>query len=274
MAKQDIWDFPDCSIAQRRRFRRIMSVLFEKGFATVDELVDTLGVSRMTVHRDLDDLDSRGTLTKVRGGATVGRTEQFESSWEYRTRVELGRKQAIAAKAIEYVEPGDSLMLDPSTTAHIFSKYLVSKTPLKVVTPNLHIINELADVQGIELHSLGGVYDLHFSAFMGAHSELSAASFRVDKIFMSTAAISGRTVCHSQARAIRLDRALFEVARQHILILDSSKLGNSALHVFGDVSEWDIIITDDGATEAELDVLRGAGPEVIVAKVADVAESD
>lgn len=244
-----------------------MAKLFENGFATVDELCECLGVSRMTVHRDLDELQSRGSLMKVRGGATVARTGSFESSWSYRRNDNLELKQAIARRALDFVEPGDSIILDPSTTAYLFSQLLREKTPLKVVTSSLPVVTELSQVPDIELHVIGGVYDSQFNSFMGANAEEAATKFRVDKMFMSTAAVSGRTICHSQARVISLDREFFNAAHEHILMLDSTKLAHTALHVFGDAAEWQRIITDSNADPAALDELRQAGPELIVVDV-------
>jgi DeoR/GlpR family transcriptional regulator of sugar metabolism len=265
----EVWEFAGGSVAQRIRFRRIMDMLFEKGFASVDELVDALSVSRMTVHRDLDELDSRGALRKVRGGATVGRTEQFESSWDYRARLAIDKKQAIATKALDYVDPGDSLIIDASSTVYALSKLLSTRTPLTVVTATLPVLAELAPVPSIELHSVGGEYDAHFRSFMGEHADQSARRFRVDKAFISMAAVSGTTICHSQAKAIQLNRAFFDVARTRILMVDSTKFGHSAIHVFSDASEWDLIITDSGAAPADVDALRAAGAEVVVVDVPD-----
>jgi DeoR/GlpR family transcriptional regulator of sugar metabolism len=246
-----------------------MALLFEKGHASVEELVESLGVSRMTVHRDLEELNSRGLLTKVRGGATVARTEMFESSWQYRAREQLEWKRAIGRRALEFVEPGEAIAIDPSTTGHVFSQMLRDKAPLKVVTPSLAVVNELSRMDDIEIHVVGGVYDAHFNCFMGVNAENTAASFRVDKLFMSTAAISGHTICHSQPQAISLDRMLFSVAREHIMLVDSTKLSHSALHVFGDASEWEVIITDSRADPAALAELQAYAKDVIVVDLPD-----
>ncbi|MDR2382058.1 MAG: DeoR/GlpR family DNA-binding transcription regulator [Bifidobacteriaceae bacterium] len=267
MSAQDVWEFTGGTVAQRRRFRQIMTLLFANGFATVDELVTTLGVSRMTVHRDLDELHARGALTKVRGGATVARTENFESSWQYRHGLCLDLKRAISLAALDLVEPGDSIMIDPSTTGYVFSQLLRRKAPLTVVTPSLPVIAELAGGEGIDLYAIGGSFHPHFNCFMGDNANQMAARFRVDKFFMSTAAVFGRAICHSKANAIALDRALFKAAREHVLLVDSSKLGHAALHVFGDASEWDVLITDSGASSEAVEELRQYIPRVLVAEV-------
>jgi DeoR/GlpR family transcriptional regulator of sugar metabolism len=245
-----------------------MTLLFERGYASIEELVETLQVSRMTVHRDLEELRSRGALTKVRGGASVARTENFESSWRYRRDKYVERKRAIAQAAVELVEPGCSLVIDPSTTGFVFSQLLRAKVPLTVVTPSLAVIAELAGAEGIDVHAVGGEFDSHFNCFMGVNAELNASRFRVDQVFMSTAAISGRTICHSKADAIALDRRLFDAGREHVLLVDSSKLGQSALHVFGDAAEWQTVITDSQADPAAVEELRQCGPQVIIAPCA------
>lgn len=268
-ASNEVWESGGGSIAQRARFRRIMDILFEKGFASVDELVGDLSVSRMTVHRDLDELDSRGALRKVRGGATVGRTEQFESSWEYRTRIAVDKKIAIARRALDYVEPGSSLSIDSSSTVHELAKLLVAKTPLTVVTSSLPVLGELAVVPGVELHSVAGEYDPHFRAFMGTRAEQSIRQMRVDTAFISMAAIAGTTVCHSQAKAIQLNRALFDIATTRILLVDSTKFGHSAIHVFSEISDWDLVITDAEAPTQDVETLRAAGVRVDLVDAAD-----
>lgn len=267
-ASNEVWELGGGSIAQRARFRRIMDILFEKGFASVDELVGELSVSRMTVHRDLDELDSRGALRKVRGGATVGRTEQFESSWEYRTRIAVDKKIAIARRALDYVEPGSSLCIDGSSTVHELTKLLAAKTPLTVVTASLPALGELALVPGVELHSVAGEYDPHFRTFMGARAEQSIRQMRVDTAFISMAAIAGTTVCHSQAKAIELNRAFFDIAKTRILLVDSTKFGHSAIHVFSEISDWDLVITDSEAPAEDVEVLRSAGVQVDLVDVA------
>ena len=267
MVGPEVWEYAGGSVARSMRSRQILSILFEKGFATVEELVEELQVSRMTVHRDLDELQSRGALTKVRGGATAARTSSFESNWHFRRKEHLEAKEAIAQRALDYVEPGDSLVIDPSTTGHVFCQLLSEKAPLKVVTCSLPVITDLSNVPDIELHVIGGVYDPNFHCFMGTNAQEAAKRFRVDKIFMSTAALSGRTMFHSQERAISLDRQLFNSAREHILLCDSSKLSHTALHVFGDASEWQVIITDSNADPAALEELRDTGPQIDIVDI-------
>ena len=88
-----------------------MDVLMEAGTASVEDLSLRFGVSKMTVHRDLDDLEQAGLLRKVHGGASIQSSPQFESDFRYREKIATVEKRRIAEYAAGLVEPGQSHFL-------------------------------------------------------------------------------------------------------------------------------------------------------------------
>lgn len=79
------------------RRQAIMDVLMEAGTASVEELSFRFGVSKMTVHRDLDDLEQAGLLRKVHGGASIQSSPQFESDFRYREKIATSEKRRLGS---------------------------------------------------------------------------------------------------------------------------------------------------------------------------------
>ena len=128
------------------------------GSATAAELAERFGVSLMTIHRDLDELERQGIVRKFRGGVTAQPSGVFESNVQYRLKTMRAEKAAIAEHALRSVEPGMAIMLDDSTsTLEIARRLRLGEiTPLTVVTNFLEAINLLSDQRGIHLMALGG----------------------------------------------------------------------------------------------------------------------
>ncbi len=95
----------------------------------VGELAEAMGVSVMTVHRDLEALAARGVLRRFRGGVSALPTSVFESNLDYRLGVQLAEKEAVARAAAELVEPGMSVMLDDSTSVLALAALVRERTP-------------------------------------------------------------------------------------------------------------------------------------------------
>src|SRR6056297_2380058 len=94
------------------RQQAITDLLVAEGEVDLDDLAARFGVSRMTIHRDLDDLESAGVLRKIRGGATIRAGTQFESDFRIRERQDSGAKAAMAEAALDLVEPGMTVMVN------------------------------------------------------------------------------------------------------------------------------------------------------------------
>lgn len=255
------------TLAKRERLEQIRVMLDRNGSGSIEELVDLLKVSRMTVHRDLHELDALGVLRKVRGGATIERSTLYESDYHARLRINRLEKIAIARAAIKLIDPGMAVMVDSSTTANMLAMMLPALRPLTVISNSLSILNELAKADGIRLIGIGGDFIPHYWSFTGIAAEYAARQLRADIGFFSLASIDGLAVCHPSGEAVRINRALKDGSRKSVLLADSSKFGRTTLNVFGSVTEFDVVIVDSGVDAAQLDIMRDAGVKVIVSAV-------
>ncbi|MER8007416.1 DeoR/GlpR family DNA-binding transcription regulator [Streptomyces sp. NPDC094149] len=225
-----------------------------EGSATAAELAERFGVSLMTIHRDLDELERQGIVRKFRGGVTAQPSGVFESNVEYRLKTMRAEKAALADRALALIEPGMAIMLDDSTTTLEIARRLRNGeiTPLTVVTNFLQAINLLSDQRGIHLMALGGDYDPLHSSFLGVSCVEAVQSLRVDVCFASTSAVHGGYAYHQEQHIVSVKRAMLDSAARSVLLIDHTKLARTALHRVVPLSRFDLLLVDDGASPEAL----------------------
>lgn len=251
---------------QAARQRAITEAVMSAGAVRIEDLAERFGISHMTVHRDLDELEGRGLLRKSRGVATALSTALVESSDVYRSSRELPEKEAIATAAMEFIEPGQAIILDDSTTTLHVVPHLHTKKPLTVITNTLTIMNELKSTNGITLLGLGGQYYNWCSAYMGRMTTTAIAALRADLLVMSTSAISDDIAFHQTLETVDVKRAMFDAASRRILLADHTKFDKRALHAMLPLAEFDAVIVDYATDRSHIARLRKSGVNVVVAK--------
>ena len=239
--------------------------MLEHGSANVKDLAGLFGVSLITIHRDLDELERQGVLRKLRGYVTAQPSSLFDSNVRYRLRVAMAEKEGIASFALTQVEPGQSVMLDESTTALMLAKLLPNKAPLTVITNFVMILNELSEVRSIDLVSLGGKYLPFLAAFGGEVCQASLAAVHADILFISTSAVLDCVALHQDERTMRGKRAMMSSANRRVLLVDHTKFGKVAFHKLASLGDFDLVVVDSGIDEAHLVKLRECSVPVQVA---------
>lgn len=251
---------------QHLRQRAITETVMKEGAVRIERLAERFGVSVMTVHRDLDELESRGLLRKDRGVATATSTALVESSDVYRSSRQLAEKEALAGAAMNYVETGQAIILDDSTTTLHLVPYLSAKAPITVITNTMTIMEQLRGSRGITLLGVGGKYYSWCSSFMGRMAIETIESLRADLLIMSTAAITDDIAFHQTLETVDVKRAMFASARKRILLADHTKFDKRALHALQPLSDFDVIIVDAATDREHVARLRDKVETVVVAK--------
>ncbi|QTX04963.1 DeoR/GlpR family DNA-binding transcription regulator [Agromyces archimandritae] len=251
---------------QASRQRAITEAVMAEGAVRIEDLAERFGISIMTVHRDLDELEGRGLLRKSRGVATALSSALVESSDVYRSSRQLAEKEAIAQAAADFIEPGQAIILDDSTTTLQLVPHLQAKKPLTVITNTLTIMAELRATNGITLLGLGGQYYNWCSAFMGRITTTTLAKLRADVLLMSTSAISDDIAFHQTQETVDVKRAMFEAAGTRILLADHTKFDKRALHAMLPLADFDAVVVDAGTSARHVERLKEAGVRVVVAR--------
>lgn len=251
---------------QAQRQRAITEAVMSEGAVRIEDLASRFDISIMTVHRDLDELEGRGLLRKSRGVATALSSALVESSDVYRASRQLVEKEAIAHAALDFIEPGQAIMLDDSTTTLHLLPHLAAKKPLTVITNTLTIMEELRSASGITMLGLGGQYYNWCSAYMGRITTTTIANLRADLLVMSTSAISDDVAFHQTQETVDVKRAMFESSSRRILLADHTKFERRALHAMLPLAQFDAVIVDTGIDPMHLDRLRDNDVNVVVAR--------
>jgi DeoR/GlpR family transcriptional regulator of sugar metabolism len=258
----------EAAASQRARQERIRRQVASQGSARIHDLAETFGVSSMTIHRDLDVLQSQGWLRKVRGGATAEPSALFHGDFGHRSNAMLPAKQAIAAAAVELIRPGQAVILDDSTTALSLAELLPGRFPITVVTNFLAAIKLLGGQPGIDLVGLGGAYYPAYDAFLGMRTLEAIQPIKADLLFMSTTAVTDGVCYHTSTDTIQVKRALMAVAAECILLVDHTKFARRALNELCPLTAFDAVYVDSGLDPAVVADLSAQGVTIRLVRTA------
>ncbi|CAN7170197.1 DeoR/GlpR family DNA-binding transcription regulator [Rhizobium sp. LjRoot254] len=259
---------PSDSRHARQLVRRqlIAEAVMSEGSMRIEDLTARFGISLMTAHRDVDELVSRGLFRKTRGIVTAAPTSLIESSDVYRSTRQSAEKRAIAEAAMQFIEPGQAIFFDDSTTVLQMAALLPAKVPLTAITNSLNLMNALREIRDLTILGLGGHFYNWCNAFMGRMTTNEIMRLRADTVFMSMSAIIDDTVFHQSPEMVETKRAMFDCAARRILLADHTKFERRALHSFAALTEFDIVIVDDGTPIVHLERMRSKGIKVVVAR--------
>jgi len=255
--------------SERARQRRasISNYVIEKGVVRVDEMSRLFNVSLMTIHRDLEILTNEGILRRERGVVTATATSLYESTARFRMNHNVRCKEALCELAINFVEPGQAVMMDDSTTGLALADKLPTKKPLTVISNYRAVIDRLGSHDDMTVICLGGQYYSWSDSYMGYMTERMIKSLRADVLFMSASAIIDNVCFHQGDETASIKNAMFEVSAKRILYVDHSKFDKRALHAVVPLAAFDIIIIDDCLSQEKTNNLSRLGVELYTARV-------
>lgn len=241
------------------------------GRVSVSELSQRLGVSEMTVRRDLDALEHRGLVRRVHGGAVATRPREEGGGFAAREGWQAATKDHLGAAVAALVEPGSRVLLDAGTTTVHVAEHLAQRTPLTIAVLSLQTAQSLADRPGIELLLVGGRSRPGERSLVGplALRTLEALSF--DCFVMS---IGGVHAEHGWSEFSLDDAAVKQAglaqSARTITVADATKLGVRAFSQVAPLGAVDCFVTDSAAEDPKthpngpqtLQALRESGVEI------------
>ncbi|MDO5714806.1 MAG: DeoR/GlpR family DNA-binding transcription regulator [Tissierellia bacterium] len=229
------------------RQKYILEEIKNHGFVKVDDLSKELGVSSMTIHRDLDLLEKKRKLRKKYGGA-VRINELLNETASSKRRTENTKiKKKIAYKALELINHGDVILLDGGSTNFELAKLINDKEHLNltVITNDLNIAVTLCPNTKVRLIMIGGVVDGNNELTSGSLANSFLDNFSIDKSFIGTQAINEEMyIMTTQEKKITLKKKYLERSAQNILVTDKTKFGEDRLFKITQIKDFDYLITD------------------------------
>lgn len=246
------------------RKRIIFDLVRENGTVSIQRLVDRLGVSDMTVRRDIGAMAAEGLLRRVHGGAAALESPPEDPPFAARQVEELARKQAIARFAAQTLKGGESLYLDGSTTCGELARLIPAELPFLVATDSLHVVATLSRHPKVELLVLGGVLQHDGNTIDGVLAVESARKVMVDCCFFSAKGFTSEYISNAVMIGSQVKQIMIRSSSRTVFLADSTKLGARGVIKLCDWSEVDEFLTDDGLPGAEIEAIRSKDTQVHV----------
>ncbi|MCU1663411.1 MAG: DeoR family transcriptional regulator [Pseudonocardia sp.] len=240
-------------IAEHERQQEVLRLLDTAGRVSVADLVRRFGVTAVTIRKDLEVLERRHLLARVRGGA-VSAEGADEGAFEMRLRHGRHAKTAIARAAAALVPDGAAIALDCSTTCYYLAHELRGRRSLIVVTNGLRAAESLSD-SGVTVVLPGGTLRRSSWSLVGDFGDLVASRGQLAMGFFGVRSLSrehGLMELSVEETAVK--RRLAAACTEIYGLFDSSKIGRFALHSFAPAHRITALYTDDGAAP---DALQG-----------------
>ena len=253
------------------RQRTIVEYLNIVGVCMYQDLAQQLGVSEMTVRRDVDKLVPTGAAIKILGGVQTAHASKnlYESPVQERLPIRRLQKEQIAREAAREIQPQQTIFLDGGTTCIVLAQYLAKKFEgLTIVTHSALVCMEFGrNSRGSKntVFTLGGQLDPANACFVGPTAEEIAQRFFVDIAFFSTKGfLPTEGTFESSIATIRVKQIMAEQAARAILLVDHSKFGQRALCKALDIKQIHKIVTDEGTAAADLAMVEQHGVAIRV----------
>ncbi|SDG51080.1 DeoR/GlpR family DNA-binding transcription regulator [Klenkia brasiliensis] len=249
------------------RSEAILQALEVVGRVQVTELAAQLGVSTVTIRKDLEALEQRSALRRVRGGA-VATPAAEEGAFETRLRHRQAAKEAIAEAVAPLVRDGDVIALDSSTSCWYLAAQLVDRRGLVVITTSLPTATLLSERTDATVVMPGGTVRRSARSLVGHVGDVLAGRGRIDRGFLGGHGISAERGLLDLASEEAAAKAQLADACDLVYgLLDSSKFGSFSIHTCVPVDRLTAVYTDSGVDPAAAAAIKSAGVPVHAVEV-------
>ncbi|KWX87559.1 DeoR family transcriptional regulator, partial [Paenibacillus riograndensis] len=223
--------------AERRK--KIIDLVHQDKRVLVSDLSRMFEVTEETIRRDLEKLEKDGILSRTYGGAMLNRHTNEDLPFVTRNALNTDMKRNIALKALDLINDGDTLMVDPSSTAFEFLKLLGNKNNLTVITNSINILHEFAS-SGMNIISSGGSLRHRSLSLVGPVAHDTIRRYNVDTAVISCKGIDmERGVTDSNEPECELKKYMLRQAQKVVLLADHTKFDKTAFTRLVELSSID-----------------------------------
>jgi DeoR family fructose operon transcriptional repressor len=253
--------------AEKRQLH-IANYLKDAEFASLEELSGHLGVSVSTVRRDVDALETEGSVRRTHGGARWVPNRSDEYAFAVRNTRSIKEKDSIARICAEQVQHGQTVIMDAGSTVFQVARHLESKAP-QIITNSLPIANLYSSSPSVEVTVSGGMIYPRLGVLVGPMAVEAFTKTHADIAILSASGLTNEGIFNSHALLIDMQRAMIASSTRVVFCLDHTKLNRRSLFFLTELRHLDCLITDWQAQASILDDLRCSGIEVITAPEPD-----
>lgn len=239
---------------KEQRHQGILKLVQENTIIKVAELTELLDVSDMTIRRDLMELEQKGLLKRIHGGARANSDtkELLELSHTEKQKINIEKKIEVAQKIVKCIDDNDVIFLGPGTTIELVPE-LLSQKNLKVITNSLPVFNQLYEKKDYEIILIGGNYRKRTGAFVGGVANSSIKTLKTAKAFIGVNGIYDNIVTNSNEDEGLTQKLILDNSIEKYIIADSSKFNVLDFYHFYDLNNITGLITDSHISEDDIE---------------------
>jgi DeoR family transcriptional regulator, aga operon transcriptional repressor len=266
----DLVDEEAATLPASVRRQRVLDTIRRQSFVSVTDLSAAFGVSEVTIRADLETLAEEGAIKRVRGGAIHRATVNREPSFEEAADELAAEKRAIGRVAASIVQSGQTVILDAGSTTAGVARALAARTDLvdvTVFTNGLRIALELEPaVPGLTVIVTGGTLRPSQHSLVSPMGTVILDQIHAHVSFIGCDGLDAEAgATNTSVADAEIKRLMLRAGRRRVIVADRTKLGQvSLVHLVG-LEDVDLLVTDSGADEAALTLLRGRGLEIQLA---------
>ena len=227
------------------RKQKILEILQQDGRVKVNELSALFEISDVTIRMDLADLEAKGLLSRVHGGAVSSYKSYHNMNMQQRLITNQEQKQAIARHVVSMIDDNDTIMLNAGTTTLTVFRMIPTNLNLSIVTNSIPIALEAGNYSNFNVVLLGGSVNTKHQFTYGDDAILQLEKYHADKLILSVDGITpdnGLTTFYNQE--VELARVMLSRSATKIIAADSTKLGRTAFAKIANLEAADYIITN------------------------------
>ncbi|TWC28700.1 DeoR family transcriptional regulator [Pseudomonas sp. SJZ079] len=222
----------------------ILELARERGYVSIDELVQAFGVTPQTIRRDINQLAEQGLLRRTHGGAASEASSTQNTAYAMRAGQMRDEKQRIAQAIAAHIPDHASLFINIGTTTEAIARELLNHKGLKIITNNLHVAAQLSAKADFEVLVAGGTVRSD-GGIVGQAAVDFIQQFKVDYALVGISGIDeDGSLLDFDYQEVRVSQAIIGNARQAFLAADSSKFGRNAVVRLGPITLVDRVFTD------------------------------
>jgi DeoR family transcriptional regulator of aga operon len=254
---------PQAPMLIEERRQHILSLIQKHGRVLVDELSSNLDLSKITIRKDLDYLESKDLLVRTHGGALPAHAGAL-SDPPIREKEDLHHEEKIriAKAAAAMISEGQCIILDSGTTTIEIARALPSFHHLTVITNALNIAAELAS-SDFEIILIGGTLRKNSLSVVGPLAEDVLKEMHADIVFLGVDGFDVRVgLTTPNVLEARVNRAMVQAAEKVVAVCDSSKFNRKSLSLIVPASAIDCVITDSNLSPEDVKAIREVNIEV------------
>ena len=245
-----------------KRQRELLNYIRAYGEGSVNELARLLSVSTSTVRRDLNELQHRGLIERIHGGAAP--LTDVEPIRPLREVAFADQKRRIGQAAARLIVDNSTVLILGGTTTESMLPFVGSTRGLTLLTNSLMVVNRLSQYPDIEIIVLGGLLRRQEMSLLGHLTIAGLDEFGIDQVFSGAFGIDPEMgVTGTNLSETQTDRSLATAARELIMLADHSKLTQRGPARLVPTSAISTLIVDDDAEEETLEKFRAAGVTVL-----------